>query len=141
MVAASTEEKSTLASETAGLRVLLIEDHAETAASMAMLLRLNRHEVTVTPDGLAALDEARAHPPDVVLLDIGLPSGMDGFEVARQLHEQKVQKRPLLIAVTGFSGDADRRHSAEVGIDLHLVKPADIEDLLRLLTRFQRVID
>jgi two-component system OmpR family response regulator len=118
-----------------------LEDNAETAASMATLLRMNGHEVSVVPEGRAALDEAKAHSPDVVLLDIGLPSGMDGFEVARQMQEQRVEKRPLLIAVTGLSGEDDRRHSAEVGIDLHLVKPADTDDLLRLLARFQSIID
>ena len=98
------------------------------------------HEVQLAFDGPAALKEALARQPDVVLLDIGLPGGMDGFEVAERLQEQKVEKKPLLVAVTGLDGEADRRHSAEVGIDLHLVKPADVEGLLRLLRRFQQII-
>jgi CheY-like chemotaxis protein len=106
-----------------------------------MLLRLKGHEVRVAADGPAALDEAQQAQPDVVLLDIGLPGGMDGYEVAQRLQGQKAPKKPLLIAVTGFGGEADRRRSAEVGIDLHLVKPADMEALLRLLSRFQRVLD
>ncbi len=66
---------------------------------------------------------------------------MNGYEVARRLQEQKAAKKPLLVAVTGFGSDADRRHSVEIGIDLHLVKPADVADLLRLLKRLQRTID
>jgi DNA-binding response OmpR family regulator len=99
------------------------------------------HEVRVAFDGPAALDAARDVQPDVVLLDIGLPGGMDGYEVARRLQEQRADRRPLLVAVTGLGSEADRRHSSEVGIDLLLVKPADPDGLLRLLKRFQRILD
>jgi DNA-binding response OmpR family regulator len=108
---------------------------------MARLLRLNGFDVRVAADGPAALEEARADQPDVVLLDIGLPGGMNGYEVALRLQEQKAEKKPLLVAVTGFANEADRRHSAEAGIDLHLVKPTEPDSLLRLLRRFQRLID
>jgi CheY-like chemotaxis protein len=124
-----------------GLRVLLVEDHAESAASMALLLRRHGHGVRVVADGASALEQAHAVLPDVVLLDIGLPGPMDGYEVARCLHEQKAAKRPLLIAVTGLGSDADRRQSVAAGIDLHLVKPADLDGLLRLLKRFQRILN
>jgi DNA-binding response OmpR family regulator len=77
--------------------------------------------------------------PDVVLLNIGLPGCMDGYKVAKRLQEQKGQKRPLLIAVTAFGCEADRRGSVEVGIDLLLVKPADMNSLL--LKRFQGILD
>ena len=106
-----------------------------------MLLRLYGHDVRVAADGPEALDEAEEYQPDVVLLDIGLPGGMDGYEVAKRLQEQQAEKKPLLIAVTGFGSEADRQHSSEVGIDLHLVKPADPQNLLRLLRRFQRILD
>src|SRR5262249_7469533 len=83
-----------------------------------------------------------ASPPDVVLLDIGLP-GMDGYQVARRIQEEivpTIPKAPLLIAVTGRGSEADRRCSQEAGIDLHLTKPVEPDQLLRLLERFQRII-
>jgi CheY-like chemotaxis protein len=124
-----------------GLRVLVVEDNEDSAASMAMLLRLGGHEVQVAPNGPAAMEAARDGLPDVVvLLDIGLP-GMDGHTVARWMGEQPGEKRPLLIAVTEHGQGADRRHSAEAGIDLHLVKPVDPERLQTLLGRFQAIIE
>jgi CheY-like chemotaxis protein len=125
--------------ERGGMSVLIVEDHEDTASSTAMLLRLCGYEVQVAPDGHAAVRAAEASAPDVVLLDIGLP-GMDGYEVARWIKRQPGNKRPLLVAVTGRSQDEDRRRAAEVGIDLHLVKPVDPEQLRRLLERFQRII-
>jgi two-component system OmpR family response regulator len=115
-----------------GLRVLVVEDHADTADSLALLLTLFGHEVRVARDGPTALEMARAFPPDVVLLDIGLP-GIDGWQVAERLRQQSGQKRPLLIAVTGYGQDADHRRSQEAGIDLHLLKPVDPDQLRRLL--------
>jgi len=75
----------------------------------------------------------------VVLLEIRLP-GMNGWDVARQLQPQAAGKRPFCIAFTSFGTEADRRRSAEVGIDLHLEKPVDLGFLRRLLRRFQRII-
>ena len=121
------------------LHVLVVEDDADSAASLAQLLRLNGHEVRVAADGPAALQAAQESAPDVVLLDIGLP-GMDGCEVARRLAERPAEKRPLFVAVTGHDGEDERRRSEEAGIDLHLVKPADPEALSRLLSRFQSII-
>ena len=121
------------------LRVLVVEDHAATAASMALLLRVEGHEVQVAPEGTSALRTALAAPPDVALLDIGL-SGMDGYQVAKRLHEQKADKRPLLIAITGHGSEEDRRRSAEAGIDLHLVKPVDPDDLRAVLRKFRRIL-
>jgi CheY-like chemotaxis protein len=121
------------------LRVLVVEDHADSADSLAMLLGLSGHAVQVAYDGLAALAAARSWPPDVVLLDIGLP-GMDGWQVAERLHEQLAPKKPLLIAFTGYGQDTDRRRSEEAGIDLHLLKPVEPDQLLQLLSRFQRLL-
>ncbi len=122
------------------LRVLVVEDDADSAVSLARFLQRMGHEVEVAPDGQAAVEAAQARRPDVVLLDIGLP-GLDGWEVARRLQQgHPAQKRPLLVALTGYDREADRRRSDEAGIDLHLAKPAD-PDLLRwLLTRFHSVI-
>jgi CheY-like chemotaxis protein len=125
-----------------GLRVLVVEDDAGLASDLAMLLGRCGHKVRVASDGAAALEATQASAPDVVLLDIGLP-GMDGYQVARRVREEiapAMAKAPLLIAVTGRAGEADRRRSQEAGIDLHLVKPVDPHELLRLLERFQKII-
>jgi CheY-like chemotaxis protein len=122
------------------LRILLVEDDGDSAETLAVLLRIYGHEVEVAHDGPTALRLAAAAPPDVALLDLGLPGGMDGYEVARRLREQEADKLPLLIAVTGYGQEEDRRRSAEAGIHLHLLKPVDGEALNRLLQRFQAVI-
>ncbi len=121
------------------LRVLVVEDHAITAGSLAMLLRMDGHEVQVAADGPTALRAAQESPPDVVLLDIRLP-GMDGWEVGKRLQGQAMEKKPLLIAMTGCQPDFDPQRSAEAGIDLHLLKPVAPDALQRLLRRFQRII-
>jgi CheY-like chemotaxis protein len=125
--------------QSAALRVLLVEDNADTAWSLAKLLRLWGHEVEVAACGQIAMQAAEAFVPDVALLDIGLPD-TTGWEVAEQLRQQAAEKRPLLIAVTGWAHDEDRLRSDEAGIDLHLVKPADPDALQRLLARFKSVI-
>ena len=126
--------------EPASLRVLVVEDHADTAESTALLLRLHGHEVEVAPDGPTALRIAADNPPDVALIDIGLPGGMNGWEVARRLQEPAAGKMPLLIAVTGYGQEEDRRKSWEAGIDMHLLKPADPALLTGLLKRFRTIV-
>ena len=123
----------------AGLRILVVEDHEDTAATLALLLRMEGHEVQVAPDGPAALEAVQFASPDVVLLDIGLP-GMSGWEVARWVTGQPAEKRPLLVAITGYGREEDRRRSAEAGIDHHLLKPVDPAELLGLLRRFYQVV-
>jgi CheY-like chemotaxis protein len=113
------------------LRVLVVEDYVDAATSTAEMVRLDGHDVRVAPDGPTALAAASAEEPDVVLLDLGLP-GMNGFDVARRLAEV-CRRKPFLIAVSGFGGDEPRQRSAEAGIDLYLLKPADPEQLLRIL--------
>ena len=126
--------------EPSTLRVLVVEDDADSAETLAVLLRLHGHEVDVAPDGPTALRIAAQNPPDVALLDIGLPGGMDGWEVARRLQEQAAGKTPLLIAITGYGQEEHRRRSKQAGIDLHLLKPVDPEELKKLLARFKTII-
>jgi CheY-like chemotaxis protein len=123
------------------LLILVVEDNEDGAESTAALLQLHGHRVLVACDGAAAVSLAADAPPDVALLDICLP-GLNGWEVARWLREQTAGtgRRPLLIAVTGVGSDADRRRSAEAGIDLHLLKPVDPAALIGLLDRFRRVL-
>jgi len=119
------------------LRVLIVEDYADAATSLATLLTYYGCETGVAGDGPAAVAAARACPPDVVLLDIGLP-GMDGYELAPLLRDGRVPGAPVIIAVSGFV-ETDRRRALEAGIVLHLLKPVDPEQLRRLLGRFGRV--
>jgi two-component system CheB/CheR fusion protein len=117
-----------------GLRILIVEDSTDTAESLAMLLRLYGYDVVVARDGPIALEKARTYWPDVVLLDLGLPK-MSGYEVARQMAGRRHEWKPILIAVTGYGRDEDRRRSLDAGIDLHLVKPVDPERLCSILER------
>ncbi|HEX4606617.1 MAG TPA: response regulator [Urbifossiella sp.] len=116
------------------LSVRVVEDLDDAAQSTADLLGLCGHAVRVARSGRDALGAAAGEMPDVVLLDSGLP-GMDGWEVARRMRDRAAGKRPYIVAVTGFGADGDRRRSADAGIDLHLVKPADPRTLIALLGR------
>jgi signal transduction histidine kinase/DNA-binding response OmpR family regulator len=118
----------------APLRVLVVDDNRDAAESLAMLLRLDGHEVRLAHDGPAALDAAGDFRPEVVLLDIGLP-GMSGHDVARRLHGGHGGAPPLLVAMTGYGQEEDRRRSREAGFDHHLVKPVDPQVLRQLLAR------
>lgn len=121
-----------------GLRVLLVEDDAATATATARVLRTYGHEVQVVLDGPSALEAAQANLFDVVLLDIGLP-GMDGYEVVLHLRQVKHEKRPVVIALTGYGQKEERLRSYQAGMDLHLTKPVNIEQLERFLERYQQV--
>jgi PAS domain S-box-containing protein len=114
------------------LRVLIVEDRADAAESLALLLQLHGHEARVARDGPSALKEAASFGPDAVLLDIGLP-GMDGYEVARRLRRQEGGGRALLVALTGYGAEDDRRRCLEAGCDGHLVKPAEPAEVIGLL--------
>ena len=120
------------------LRVLVVEDHVDTAKSMGMVLALYGYDVQVALDSRTALDSLAIDQPDVVLLDLGMP-GMNGWELAKRIREQPFQKRCFLIAVSGYAREEDRILSEAAGIDLHLAKPVDLDELHRLLSRFQTV--
>jgi two-component system CheB/CheR fusion protein len=105
-------------------RVLVVEDNADAAESMMMLLQGLGHQVTMVNDGAEALAVARAFCPDVVLLDIGLP-GVDGYELVGQLRNAQETRAARMIAVTGYGQPRDRERSAAAGFDDHLVKPVD----------------
>ena len=115
-----------------GCRVLVVDDNVDLAGSMAMLLEMSGHEVRVFHDGPSALEAALADPPDVVLLDIGLP-GFDGFEVARRIRQEATLKNVVLVAMTGYARETERQRSQEAGFDHHLVKPADFDEVLKIL--------
>jgi CheY-like chemotaxis protein len=111
-------------------RVLVVDDNVDSAETMAVMLRMWGHDVRMAHDGPGALEAARTHQPDAVLLDLGLPV-MDGFETARRLRQEGLAG--LLVAVTGFGGVEDRRRATEAGFDTHLIKPVSPEALREVL--------
>jgi CheY-like chemotaxis protein len=114
------------------MRVLVVDDYADSAESMALLLRLEGYEVAAAQSGVGALQLAQAQRPDAVLLDVSMP-GMDGLEVVRRLRQMFPDRPPLLIAITAQGFEEDRRRCLDAGFDLHLVKPADPNEVERLL--------
>jgi signal transduction histidine kinase/ActR/RegA family two-component response regulator len=117
-----------------GLRILVVDDHVDSASSLALLLRLAGHDARTAHDGPAALEAVQTYAPNIVLLDLGLPN-MDGLEVARRIRTEMGLKDLLLVAITGYGKDEDRHQSKAAGCDVHLVKPVDIDKLHALLAR------
>ena len=115
-------------------RILVVDDNRSNATSLGVLLRAMGQDVDEAYDGLTALELARRNHPDVILLDIGLP-GMDGYEVARRCREERDLERIMLVAMTGYGKEEDRRRSQEAGFNVHLVKPVNLEDLRLLLNQ------
>lgn len=110
-------------------RVLIVEDNADGRELLRSLLELEGHDVDDAADGAAALRQALERPPDVALIDIGLP-GLDGYEVARRLRQGPRGEAMLLVALTGYGQPQDRRRAADAGFDAHLVKPVEERRLL-----------
>lgn len=114
-------------------RVLIVDDNIDTARGMERLLKLTGHETATADDGREALQVARVFRPEFILLDIGLP-GMDGYEVAARMREEEWCKNAVIVAVSGYGQDEDRRRSTEAGFDHHLIKPLDHDALLSLIS-------
>jgi CheY-like chemotaxis protein len=112
-------------------RVLVVDDNPDAADSLAMLLQALGNDVRVAYDGEEAVDKALQFSPEIVLLDIGLPK-MHGYDVAKKIRGAQ-GRDVLLVAVTGWGQEEDRRRSREAGFDFHFTKPVDPEDLVRLV--------
>jgi signal transduction histidine kinase/CheY-like chemotaxis protein len=123
-------------------RVLVVDDNVDAAQALAMLLEVCGHETHIAHDGLAALEAAERLRPDVLLLDIGLPK-LNGYEACRRIRQCQWGKEMVIIALTGWGQDVDRRRSHESGFDHHIVKPVEHTELIRLLApaRPQRETD
>ncbi len=119
-------------SAVAPLRVLVVDDNVDAAQMLEVLLQTAGHEVTLAHSGLAACEAARRAPPDACLLDIGLPD-IDGNELARRLRAHPQTAGAVLIAITGYGQEHDRRTALTAGFDHHLVKPVDPGRLMSLL--------
>jgi CheY-like chemotaxis protein len=111
--------------------VLIADNNVDAADSLAVLLRMSGHEVTTAYTGPEALAAVQTFAPDAVVLDVVLPK-IDGYEVARRLRAASATL--LLVAVTGYGRDEDRRRAHEAGFDHHLIKPADPAHILNLLS-------
>ena len=119
---------------TGPVRVLVVDDNADAAQMLATLLEAHGHEVSVEYDGTTGYARALRERPEVMLLDIGLPD-IDGHELARRLRASKETAGATLVALTGYGQSDDRERAREAGFDRHLVKPADLSELLRILTQ------
>jgi CheY-like chemotaxis protein len=117
-----------------------VDDNRDSADSLALWLELAGHDMRTAYSGQEALDVAEAFQPAVILLDIGMP-GMNGYDVARRLREQPATLTAVLVAMTGWGQDEDRRRSQEAGFDQHLVKPVDPQSLKALLARIAARIE
>ena len=115
-----------------GLKVLVVDDNVDAAQMLATLLGMNGYDVELAYDGRSALASAARSPPDVALLDIGLPD-IDGHELARRLRAMPATTQAVLVALTGYGQEEDQRRAYTAGFDHHMAKPADLARLLELL--------
>jgi PAS domain S-box-containing protein len=115
-------------------RVLIADDNADAAESLQLWLEMAGHEVSVALDGVAALAKAEAGKPEVVLLDLGMP-GLTGYDVARRIREAPWGREMVLVALTGWGQDEDRKRTREAGFDHHLTKPVPPDEIEELVQR------
>jgi len=125
-------QEERVAQATGPRRVLVVDDNVDAASTLELLLRSLGHETRVVHDGHHALRAAAEFRPDAVLLDIGLP-GLDGYEVARRLGALKKERPFRIVAITGWGQEMDRIRSREAGFDVHLLKPVDMTELVKIL--------
>jgi signal transduction histidine kinase/ActR/RegA family two-component response regulator len=116
----------------APLRIMVVDDNVDAASLMSMLLEATGHQIEVQHDARTALERSAADPPQVFLLDIGLPE-IDGIELARRLRAQPGTADAVLIAITGYGQAEDRARTAAAGFSHHLTKPVDIDELYAIL--------
>lgn len=116
-----------------GRRVLLIEDNADSAETLAMLLESEGHEVRIASNGAAGVGLAAQWLPDVVVSDLGLPGEVDGYSVARKLKGDARTAGIRLLALSGYADDEAARASLAAGFDAHMAKPVEIDALARWL--------
>jgi signal transduction histidine kinase len=123
---------------TARRKILVVDDNRDSAMSLSLLLELDGHDVRRAYDGIEALEIADDFRPEVTLLDIGMPR-LDGYGAARELRRRDWAKGSLLVALTGWGQQEDKRMAREAGFDHHMVKPVDPDALRRLLIDPRRV--
>jgi two-component system CheB/CheR fusion protein len=115
----------------------VVDDNRDVAETLTWTVDGLAREVKMVHSGAAALDLVRQWRPDIILCDLGMP-GMDGYETCRRLRQAPGLERTLIVAVSGYGSDGDRRKSEEAGFDRHLVKPVHrvtVEELIRMAAR------
>jgi CheY-like chemotaxis protein len=125
------------ASTPSGCRIMVVDDNCDAANSLAMLLRTLGHQVKVAHSGSDALAMVESFAPAIMFLDIGMPE-MDGYEVARRLRADPTNTGLCLAALTGWGQVEDRRKTAEAGFNHHIVKPPDMQAILRVVAEAQQ---
>jgi two-component system OmpR family response regulator len=121
------------------LRILVVDDNQDAANSLHVILRMWGYDCRVAYDGPSGLDEARVYLPDCMVLDINMPK-MDGFSVARQVRQQPELERSKLIALTAYSDMHHAERIRKAGFDYHLIKPADLTELQRILEMLNEIM-
>jgi CheY-like chemotaxis protein len=114
------------------IRVLIVDDSKDSAKTLGWMVEYAGHETRLAHDGASAIEIAKTYEPNVILLDIGLP-GMNGYEVCKAMHEDRIAQKAVFIAQTGWGQPEHRQRSKEAGFDHHLVKPIDMQVLKHLL--------
>ena len=114
------------------LRILVVDDNEDGANSLGQMLQIMGNQVRVAHDGLAAIDAAEDFRPEVILLDIGMPK-LNGYDACRRIRKESWGKDTVLIALTGWGQNEDRRRTSEAGFDFHLVKPVESNTLVKVL--------
>jgi len=115
-------------------RVLIVDDNRDSVETMATLIRLSGHEIEMAHDGETALEKAKSFKPEIILLDVGLPD-MHGYEVAERLRAIPENKSLVIVALTGYGNEEDRRRARDAGFDYHFVKPVDFTALESLINK------
>jgi CheY-like chemotaxis protein len=114
------------------LRLVVVDDNADNAHSLSLLLETLGHEAKIAHNGIQALGIAHQFEPDAMIIDIGMP-GLDGLELARRIRAEAWGKDLLLVAASGWGQDEDKQRSREAGFNMHLVKPIELRELEGLL--------
>jgi DNA-binding response OmpR family regulator len=110
-----------------------VDDNRDAAESLGMMLKLMGNEILTAFDGLAAVEVAQTNRPELILMDIGLPK-LNGYDACRRIREQSWSSGMVIVALTGWGQEEDRRRSQEAGFDHHLVKPVELSALENLLS-------
>jgi CheY-like chemotaxis protein len=113
-------------------RILVVDDNVDSALSLALMLKIMGHDVRTAHDGLKAVESAAEFRPDIVLLDIGLPR-LNGYDACRRIRKQPWGESMVIIALTGWGQEDDKRRSKDAGFNFHMVKPIDPAALEKLL--------
>ncbi len=114
-------------------RILIIEDDPDSAVSLKILLEMQKYTIEVAYDGESGIDKSLDFAPEIIICDIGLPGGLDGYDVAKIVRENELLKSATLIALSGYGQKEDVQKSIEAGFDFHLVKPPDFDKLFDLI--------